>query len=84
MPDRACLTGPIFGLKTGIPWAMDAPGAGLGPRGDVLAALARLAGGRRVGGVAHTLLDRLGGACQIDLSRASLDRASVPAKRRAT
>src|SRR3954462_5717598 len=82
--DRAALTGIIFVLKSGIPWKMlpQEMGCGSGmtcwrrlrdwPTQGVWEALHRL------------LLDRLGEAGQIDWSRASLDCASIPAKRGAT
>ena len=59
-----------------------APGDGLWLGDDLLAPPARLAGRRGLGrACTGTLLDRLGEAGQIDWSRASLDSASIPAKR---
>ena len=85
VPDRACLTGIIFVLKIGHPVGDAAPGDGLRLGHDLLAPPARLAGGRGLGArCTGTLLDRLGEAGQIDWSRASLDCASIPAKRGAT
>src|SRR5215210_6529332 len=68
VPDRACLTGIIFVLKSGIPWEMLPPELGCGS------------------GVTcwRRLRDCLGEADQIDWSRASLDSASIPAKKGAT
>lgn len=81
VPDRACLTGIIFVLKTGIGWA-DLPvemscGSGV--------TCWRRLRDWQVAGVwdrlHQTLLDRLGEADRIDWDRASLDSASIPAKR---
>ena len=79
IPDRACLTGIIFVLKSGIPWELlpQEMGCGAGVtcwrrRRDWQAA-----------GVwdrlPQTGRDRLGAAGQIDWSRAWVDRARVPA-----
>ena len=79
-PDRAALTGIIFVLRTGIPWEylpreMGVCGMTCWRRlrdwqaAGVWAALHRL------------LLERLQGAERLDWHRASLDSASVPAKR---
>jgi hypothetical protein len=60
----------------------DAPqGDGLRVRFDVLAEAARLAGGECVALVAPSLAGQAGEADEIDWSRASLDSASVAAKR---
>lgn len=78
--DRAALTGIIFVLRTGIPWEylpreMGVCGMTCWRRlrdwqaAGVWAALHRL------------LLERLQGAERLDWHRASLDSASVPAKR---
>jgi len=81
VPDRAALTGIIFVLKPGIPWE-DLPqemGCGSG-----VTCWRRLRDWQAAGVWEHlhqTLLDRLGDAGRIDWSRASLDSASVPAKR---
>src|SRR6476620_7634210 len=40
--DRACLTGILFVLRSGIPWQMLPPGTQMRIRDDMLAALARL------------------------------------------
>jgi transposase len=80
VPDRACLTGIVFVLKTGIPWE-ELPremGCGCG-----MTCWRRLEAWTKAG-VWHrlhqVLLERLAGAGKIDWSRASLDSASVPAK----
>ena len=84
VPDRACLTGIVFVLKTGIPWE-DLPqemGCGCGMT------CWRRSEAWLQAGVWHrlhqVLLERLEGAGQLDWSRASLDSATVPAKRGAT
>jgi len=80
--DRACLTGIIFVLKTGLPWNLLPAelGWGSGPT-----CWRRLVAWQQAGvweRLHRLLLDWLGDADQIDWSRASLDAASVPAKRR--
>ena len=84
VPDRACLTGIVFVLKTGIPWEYLPRELGCG---SGMTCWRRLAAWTEAG-VWHrlhqALLERLEGAGQIDWSRASLDSASVPAKRGAT
>jgi transposase len=84
VPDRACLTGILFVLKTGIPWEYLPIEMGCGSGVSCWRRLRdwQAAG---VGDRLHiTLLDRLGGADRIDWERASLDSASIPAKRGAT
>lgn len=84
VPDRACLTGIIFVLKTGIGWE-DLPvemGCGSG-----VTCWRRLRDWQAAGvwdQLHHELLDRLGAADRIDWSRACVDSASIPAKRGAT
>ena len=84
VPDRACLTGIVFVLKTGIPWEYLPREMGCG---SGMTCWRRLEAWTEAG-VWHrlhqALLERLEGAGQIDWSRASLDSASVPAKRGAT
>ena len=82
--DRAALRGIIFVLKSGIPWEMLPLEMGCG---SGVTCWRRLRDWQEAGvweRLHHTLLDRLGEANQIDWSRASLDSASVPAKRGAT
>ena len=82
--DRACLTGIVFVLKSGIPWEMLPQEMGCG---SGMTCWRRLRDWQAAGvweRLHHTLLDRLGEAGQIDWSRASLDSASIPAKRGAT
>lgn len=83
VPDRAALTGIIFVLKSGIPWEMLPLEMGCG---SGVTCWRRLRDWQEAGvwdRLHQTLLDRLGEADQIDWERASLDSASVPAKRRA-
>jgi transposase len=81
VPDRAALTGIIFVLKSGIPWEMLPPELGCG---SGMTCWRRLRDWQAAGvweRLHQTLLDRLGETGQIDWSRASLDSASIPAKR---
>ena len=84
VPDRACLTGIVFVLKTGVPWEYLPREMGCG---SGMTCWRRLHAWEEAG-VWHrlhqVLLERLEGAGQIDWSRASLDSATVPAKRGAT
>ena len=82
--DRAALSGIIFVLKSGIPWEMLPQEMGCG---SGVTCWRRLRDWQEAGvweRLHHLLLDRLGEADQIDWSRASLDSASIPAKRGAT
>jgi transposase len=81
VPDRACLTGIIFVLKSGLPWEMLPQEMGCG---SGMTCWRRLRDWQEAGvwdALHRVLLDRLGEAGQIDWSRASLDCASIPAKR---
>ena len=81
VPDRACLTGIIFVLKSGIPWEMLPQELGCG---SGMTCWRRLRDWQAAGvwdALHRTLLDRLGEADRIDWSRVSLDSASIPAKR---
>ena len=81
VPDRAALAGIIFVLKSGIPWEMLPPEMGCG---SGVTCWRRVRDWQDAGvweRLHHVLLDRLGEADQIDWSRASLDSASIPAKR---
>ena len=81
VPDRAALTGIIFVLKSGIPWEMLPQEMGCG---SGVTCWRRLRDWQDAGvwdRLHQTLLDQLGEAGRIDWSRASLDSASVPAKR---
>src|SRR3954470_18151552 len=81
VPDRACLTGIVFVLKTGLPWEALPQELGCG---SGMTCWRRVREWQAAGVWArlhHALLDRLGDADQIDWSRAALDSASVPAKK---
>jgi transposase len=81
IPDRACLAGIIFVLKSGIPWAMLPPELGCGAG---MTCWRRLRDWQQDGvwtRLHRALLDRLGEADQIDWERACLDSASIPAKK---
>jgi transposase len=81
VPDRACLTGIIFVLKSGIPWELLPQELGCG---SGMTCWRRLRDWQEAGvwdAVHRALLDRLGEADRLDWSRASLDSASIPAKR---
>jgi transposase len=81
VPDRACLTGIIFVLKTGLPWEYLPAELGWG---SGMTCWRRLRDWQHAGvwdRLHRVLLDRLGQAERIDWSRASADAARVPAKR---
>ncbi len=84
VPDRAVLTGIIFVLKSGMPWEMLPQELGCG---SGVTCWRRLRDWQEAGvwdALHRVLLDRLGEGGRIDWSRASLDCASVPAKRGAS
>jgi len=79
IPDRACLTGILFVLRTGIPWEYLPQEMGCG---SGMTCWRRLRDWQRAGvweKIHRVLLDRLGEAQQIDWSRAAVDSASVRA-----
>ena len=79
--DRAALSGIIFVLKSGIPWEMLPQEMGCG---SGVTCWRRLREWQEAGvweRLHRVLLDRLGEADQIELERACLDSASIPAKR---
>jgi transposase len=79
--DRAALTGIVFVLKSGIPWEMLPQKMGCG---SGMTCWRRLKEWQEAGvweRLHLVLLNRLGEADQIDWERASLDSASIPAKR---
>lgn len=84
VPDRACLTGILFVLKTGIPWEYLPVEMGCG---SGVTCWRRLRDWQDAGvwdQLHWTLLNRLGEADRIDWERASVDSASIPAKRGAS
>ena len=79
--DRAALTGIVFVLKSAIPWEMLPQEMGCG---SGVTCWRRLRQWQEAGvwqRLLGVLLDRLGEADRIDWSRASLDSASIPAKK---
>lgn len=81
VPDRACLTGIIFVLRSGIPWELLPQELGCG---SGMTCWRRLRDWQAAGvwdRLHQTLLDELGTADQIDWSRACVDSASIPAKK---
>jgi transposase len=81
LDNRAALTGIVFVLKSGIPWEMLPQEMGCG---SGMTCWRRLKEWQEAGvweRLHLILLDRLGEADQIDWERASLDSASIPAKR---
>ena len=80
VPDRACLVGIIFVLKTGIPWEYLPREMGCG---SGMTCWRRLRAWQQAGvwqRLHRALLDRLGEAGEIDWGRASADSARIPAK----
>lgn len=81
IPDRACLTGILFVLRTGIPWELLPQEMGCG---SGMTCWRRLRDWHKDGvwrRVHRKLLDKLGQADRIDWSRAALDTRLLPAKR---
>src|SRR5215208_6284050 len=84
VPDRACLAGIVFVLKTGIPWEYLPQELGWG---SGMTCWRRLRDWQAAGvwdRLPRGLLDRLGAADRLEWSRASADAARVPAKGGAT
>ena len=80
VPDRACLTGIVFVLKTGIQWEYLPQEMGCG---SGMSCWRRLRAWQRAGvwdRLHRVLLQRLADAGRIDWSRASADAARLPAK----
>ncbi len=82
--DRAALTGILFVLKSGIPWEMLPQEMGCGSGSTCWRRLRDWQEAGVWGKLHRVSLDRLGEADNIDWERASLDSASVPAKRGAS
>ncbi len=81
VPDRACLTGIVFVLKSGIPWELLPAEMGCG---SGMTCWRRLRDWQAAGvwdQLHRALLDRLGAADRIDWARVALDSASIPAKK---
>jgi transposase len=81
LPDRPALCGIIYVLKTGIQWRMLPRELGCG---SGVTCWRRLRDWQAAGvwhALHRALLDQLGAADRVDWSRASVDSASVPAKR---
>src|ERR671913_2327116 len=81
VPDRAALAGIVFVLKSGIPWEMLPKEMGCGSGSTCWRRLRDWQEADVWEELHRVLLDRLGEADGIDWDRASLDSASVPAKR---
>ena len=79
--DRAALTGIIFVLKSGIPWEMLPQELRCGSGVTCWRRLRDWQEAWVWEQLHQTVLDRLGEADQLDWSRASLDSASIPAKK---
>ena len=82
VPDRAVLAGIVYVLKSGIPWRMMAKEFGC----SGVTCWRRLRDWQEAGvwrRLWRVVLNRLGRAGRIDWSRASIDSASVAAKKRA-
>jgi transposase len=79
--NRAALTGIVFVLKSGIPWEMLPQEMGCGSGMTCWRRLKEWHEARVWEKLHRVLLDGLGEADQIDWERASLDSASIPAKR---
>jgi transposase len=80
IPDRNCLTGIVFVLKTGIQWEYLPQEMGCG---SGMTCWRRLRDWQAAGvweDLHRTLLNRLGEAERIDWRRASIDSSTVPAK----
>ena len=79
LPDRACLTGILFVLMSGIPWEMLPQEMGCG---SGMTCWRRLRDWQKAGvwtAIHRLLLDHLRSADQIDFRRAAVDSATVRA-----
>ena len=80
IPDRACLSGSIFVLKSGIPWEMVPQELGCGSGMTCWRRLRDWHDASVWARLHQVLLDELGRAEAIEWERACPDSASVPAK----
>ena len=81
LPDRGCLAGIIFVLRSGIPWEMLPQELGFG---SGMTCWRRLRDWQEAGvweKLQHELLNRLRDADRIDWSRAAMDASTIPAKK---
>ena len=81
LPDRAVLNGILYILRTGGAWELLPPEVGCGSGMTCWRRLRDWHGAGVWKRLHDVLLQRLASADRIDRSRASLDSASVPAKR---
>jgi transposase len=81
VPDRACLTGILFVLRSGIPWELLPQEMGCGSGMTCWRRLRDWHAADVWHRLHRVLLDRLGEADRIDWSRAALDSRTLPAKR---
>jgi transposase len=81
VPDRACLTGILFVLRSGIPWELLPQEMGCGSGMTCWRRLRDWQAADVWHRLHRKLLDKLGEADKIDWSRAALDSRLVPAKR---
>lgn len=81
VPDRACLTGILFVLRSGIPWELLPQEMGCGSGMTCWRRLHEWQQADVWHRLHRHLLDKLGEADQIDWTRAALDSRLVPAKR---
>lgn len=81
VPDRACLAGIIFVLRSGIPWEMLPQELGCG---SGMTCWRRVCDWHHAGvweKLQYELLNRLRDVDQLDWSRAAVDASTVPAKK---
>ena len=81
VPDRACLTGILFVLRSGIPWELLPQEMGCGSGMTCWRRLRDWQAADVWHRLHRKLLDKLGEADRIDWSRAALDSRTLPAKR---